>query len=393
VRVRGAQLAGALMLLWSGPAFADLAANPATTPYASIRTLQVLQEQIAHGNAGAQAAQPHLMQHIADRFLDADPAAWRDPRNARAAVLFLLSGGSSSVVRTVLQKATVPPDMDRLLKGALAYAEGQDGIARELLRTVDPRALPAALGGHVALVQATLLANKDPVAAGKLLDLARLLAPGSLIEEAALRRQVFLVADKDTLDKFASLSRQYVRRFHKSVYAENFKQRFTAAATKLALMGDVAQLAKLEPVLAELPVDEQRDFYLAIAKAAIVEGKTVSARFAAEKAAALAPDHSADSARAKLYIGAALIVSDEVEKGVSTLQAADHAMLSAEDADLRGAALTVAQSVQAEPPTPDDEAESDAAPPPPADAATLALMEQARKALDASDRLLKGERP
>ena len=69
-----------------------------------MRTLQILQEQIAHGNAAAQAAQPKLMAHIAERFLAADPAVWREPRNARAGVLFVLSGGKPAVMRAVLKK-------------------------------------------------------------------------------------------------------------------------------------------------------------------------------------------------------------------------------------------------------------------------------------------------
>ena len=48
--------------------------------------------------------------------------------------------------------------------------------------------------------------------------------PGGLVEEAALRREVFLVNDGD---KFMSLAGQYLNRFPKSPYAESFFKTFT----------------------------------------------------------------------------------------------------------------------------------------------------------------------
>ncbi len=219
-----------------------------------MRALQALQDQVAHGSAAAQAAQAKMLAHVADAFAAADPAVWREPRNAGAAALYLFSAGRAAAVRAVLERhPAFTPEGDRLVKGALAYAEGQDDIARTLLGGLDPRAMPASLGGHLALVMATLLADKDPARADAMLDAARLLVPGTLVEEAALRRQIFLLADAATLDKFTALSRQYIRRFRSSVFAANFKGRLTSFAVKLAVAGDVAQLAKLDPVFAELP--------------------------------------------------------------------------------------------------------------------------------------------
>lgn len=179
---------------------AEVGARPAETagpvqsplaPYLAVRLLQQLQDQVAHGSTAAQAAEPKQLVRIGEVFAAADPAAWTNTRNAGAAVLYLFSAGKPAVVRAAMQRATLSPDNDRLIKGALAYAEGQDGTARALLGTFDPRALPAVLGGHLALVLATLYADTDPQKAGQMLDSARLLVPGTLVEEAALRRRSF----------------------------------------------------------------------------------------------------------------------------------------------------------------------------------------------------------
>lgn len=367
---------------------ADQDPTSPNAPFLQMRTLQTLQEQVAHGNAAAQAAQPKLLAHIGDMFLAADPEAWSDPRNARAAVLFILSGGKPEVVRTVLERAKLTPALDRLMKGALAYGEGEEGIAQALLDPIDPKSLPNAIGGHLALVKAGLVSGRDAARADKLLDLARLLMPGTLVEEAALRRQIFLLADTNQLDKMTLLSRQYLHRFRTSVYAENFRERFAVSILRFAAAGDTLQLAKFDAVIKEMRADEARRFYLAIAKAAITNGRTATARMAADKAKALAPTGSPDATRADLYTSAALVASDRVDDGMTRLNVLDPAKLTPDDAKLRDAALRVGAVVSAQ--NTSDGAGGEAASG--SDDPGAALIAHARAALDTSDRVLKGAR-
>ncbi len=376
--------ATAVLLGLASAARADQDPTSPNAPFLQMRTLQTLQEQVAHGNAAAQAAQPKLLAHIGDMFLSADPESWTDPRNGRAAVLFILSGGKPEVVRTVLERAKLTPAMDRLIKGALAYGEGEESIAQALFEPIDPKSLPNALGGHLALVKAGLVMGKDVAQADKLLDLARLLMPGTLVEEAALRRQIFLLADSDKLEKMTLLSRQYLHRFRTSVYAENFRERFAVAVLKFAAAGDSPQLAKFDAVIKEMKPDEARRFYLAMAKAAITNGRIATARMASDKVKALAPAGSPDAARADLYASAALVASDRVDDGMTRLNVIDPAKLGPEDVKLRDAALKVGAVVSAQ--NASDGAGGEAA----GDDPGALLIAHAHAALDTSDRVLKG---
>ncbi len=364
-------------------------------PYMAVRSLQVLQEMVAHGSTSAQGAQPKLLSHIADVFAAADPAVWKERRNAQAAVLYLFSSGKPAVVRALLARAVFAPESDRLLKGALAYAEGEDGVAKALLGKIEPKSLPQSVGGHLALVLATLFATDDAAKAGRMLDEARLLVPGTLVEEAALRRQIFLSADAATLDKFVSLSRQYIRRFHTSVYASNFKHRLTSFATAIAVSGDLTRLAKLDPVLAELPAAERRALYLELAQAALVQGKTMTGRYAADRAVLLAQDSSVDAARAKLYAAAASAPTDDAGAGRSILAQVDPSRLSARDAELREAAMAVAETVDTDllPRNGDPGAAvSGSAADTAGDTATATLLDRAHQAMTASDAILGARR-
>ena len=51
------------------------------------------------------------------------------------------------------------------------------------------------LAGQVAFARSVLETRRDPKAAIARLDWARLLAPGGLVEEAALRREIGLLAE------------------------------------------------------------------------------------------------------------------------------------------------------------------------------------------------------
>lgn len=49
-------------------------------PYQLVRTLQALQDEIAHGDLKAHNLQPAMLKRLGEKFLEADPAVWQDPR-------------------------------------------------------------------------------------------------------------------------------------------------------------------------------------------------------------------------------------------------------------------------------------------------------------------------
>jgi chemotaxis protein MotC len=315
-------------------------------PFEIVRSLHALQDQVALGSTAAQAALPKAIAQIADRLVAVDPEVWRNPKNARAAVTYVLSGGQARVIRKVLE-AGKSGDLERkLLSGALAYSEGQELKAKQMLESVDARELGSMVGGHIAIVQAALVAHDDPNKAMRALDIARLLAPGTLIEEAALRREIVIASDTGNLEKFVFLSSQYLRRFQNSVYASNFRQLFANAVMQFGLASSAAQLPRLEKVLNELEAQDQLRLYLLVAQSAIVKGKGVSAKFAAERAAQIARASGVEEARANLYEAAAQVLGSNYEAGVPKLEMIDTKQLPKPDADLKDAVLAVAKQVR-----------------------------------------------
>ncbi|HKZ95893.1 MAG TPA: chemotaxis protein [Hyphomicrobiaceae bacterium] len=340
-----------LICLFLLPAFA-LAEERPKDPVQAIRTLRSIQDRVAQGSSEAYEVQKQYLAELNEQMGKFDPEVWKDPRNARAAIFFVLSGGDPKLLRDLLNRGSAPAIDERLLKGALAYAEGQSAEAAKLLDGIEARALEPSMGGLVALVQGTLLEKLDTNKAIALLDDARLLSPGTLIEESALRREILLVARGGDLERFDRLHSQYARRFRRSIYGASFRREILAGVARREFGGASEWITRIEGVLEKLGHEEQREAYLVIAEEAVAGGNADIARYAAGRAAKLAPEGSVERERARLYEGTALIVSDEFDKGLSALQGAARDKLSASDTEILESALALAGQIRKWPATP-----------------------------------------
>ncbi|RTM00714.1 hypothetical protein EJV44_02730 [Ancylobacter aquaticus] len=319
---------------------------PAPPLYREVRELQRLQDSMAVGVPGALPAQNALIAHIDQLYRAADASVWNDPQNARALVIFALSGGGPGVLRAVLGKSAVPNIDERLLRGSLAYLEGREPEALKQLGEVDMRSLPDSLAGQVALAQAALWVRRDPARAAVLLGRARLIAPGTLVEEAALRRAIFIAAQADDLGTFERMTATYLARFRHSVYAGNFRQRFAAALTRMSFIDKPDEFDRINDLLAPLEPAGRREVALLVAQAAVSQGKTTAAERAAELVLKGAVFGSLEADRATLYRAAATITSPErFAEAQTELASVASERFAPDDARLLAAAQTVAASI------------------------------------------------
>jgi chemotaxis protein MotC len=315
-------------------------------PVAWVRTLQLLQDRVAAGSVVAHESLPLLIARINADLLKAAPAVWADRHNLRAAVVFALSGGGPAILRHLsVQDGLADPEA-ALAHGALAYIEGREAEARRLLAEVDTADMPPTLAGAIGLTQASLTLGDNPIRALALLDRVRLLLPGTLAEEGALRREIFTLGQVGDLARFEALAIQYLRRFPHSIYAGNFRQRLAYQLSQFDIDQDAARFAALNRILNELGPDSRRDLYLLIARTAIQEGKTAPTLLTADRALALCAPGSLEALQARLYRAAAEIVNlATFPAGLQTLRTLDRARLPARDAALLATALATAEEI------------------------------------------------
>jgi chemotaxis protein MotC len=387
-----------LVLSGSSNALAETAdpASKSGEPYELVRSLQTVQDGIATGSARAHDGHLALLKLLGERIAAANPSVWSNPKNGYAVVIFLLSGGAPQIVQK-LPRDRLNVDQN-LLNGALAYVEGRQDDAQKLLNGFRARALPSGLGGHLALVQAALLAGSEPVAAIERLDEARLLMPGTLVEEAALRREIFLVGQAEDFDKFEFLTRAYIRHYRNSIYAGDFWQRFALALTRFDLGMNERRFARISTMTGQLDEADQLKLYLLISRTALVRGRMAMAGLSAARALGLSADGSPERERAHFLHASARVLTDNYDEGLAELKAVDKSKLSERDVPLFNAALELALNVR-KPRTPLklEQAEPGAGDPPPTPAridlgSSTAALAQARKHLSDLDRLLKEHR-
>jgi chemotaxis protein MotC len=382
------------------PLFAVLSFSAAHSaepqPFEMARTLQLLQDDVAHGGRAALEAQQKLLGVMAERFVAMPPQTWKDRKNIAALIVHVLSGGGPGALGLMIERRAIAESDLPLAKGALAYAEGRNDEASALLLPIDARTLLPELGGHVALAQSSLVGDKDPKAASRFLDTARLLAPGTLVEEAAIRREIIAATKDGDIEKFESLSRQQITRFANSVYAGAFRHQLAESIVRLDY--GAGRLDRLREMVATLEPSDQRDLYLMIARQAVVEGRMIVARFAADQAANLPGTTIPDTARAQLYAAAALIVTNDFETAREKLKAIDGRTLDHEDSDLLARALNVADQLRAWPkmpprdPPPFDLTNNRRGSPTSAEPAS-AVIARATKAISEADEFLRTQSP
>ena len=325
------------------------------SPVQMVRTLHLMQDQIATGSTEAHIGQRGLLGVLDIRFMELAPEVWQDGKNVHAAVLFVLSGGNPGLLRKLLELgSSAVTENDRpLVEGALAYVEGREETAYNALVSLDPRIFPPTMSAQLALVQSALVVRKDPAKSDELLDFVRLQAPGTLLEEAALRRQVFVASQTDRIEKFQSLATDYLRRFRHSVYAGNFRQRLASALTRIDFGQDKSRFDGFVAMMQELEPEARRDLYLLAARASVDQGYTKSARLLAEKAQELVKGDPSSAARARLYRAASMITSPEsIKAAAEELRQLDRSSLPASDVALLDSAIALAIHIQTMPGAP-----------------------------------------
>ncbi|RWF14321.1 MAG: chemotaxis protein MotC, partial [Mesorhizobium sp.] len=335
-----------LLLLGAGSIPAAFAQD-ALQPYQLVRSLQLVQDRIAGGDHAALPMQAKLLELADARLRAADAEDFKDPKNFRALLVYGMSGGNPVTVAAAASRATADPQSLTIAKGIVAYLNGQPAVAIEILRPIDPMSVPSDLGAFLALVKGSLLAPEQPTAALALLDEARLLSPGTLVEEAALRRSVGIAAAQGDAARFALASTQYVEAFLYSPYASQFADSFVSGV--IALHMSISQ-DKLADITAMMDPEREKVIYLRIARRAAIDGLADLSAFASARAEqGRDGNDNQDDPRAQLYSSLSTVTSATIEDVRQKLGKIDRGKLSEGDRALLDAAQAIADGVLARP--------------------------------------------
>jgi chemotaxis protein MotC len=319
-------------------------------PYKMVRSLQIVQDQIANGDHASLPMQQKLLELTDARFRSARKEDFDDPRNLSALLVWAMSGGNPTTVEVSLSRLDLEGEDAVVGRGVLAYMRGQLVRAGEILDPIDPMARSDDTGAFIALVKGSILGGKFPASALRLMDQARLLAPGTLVEEAALRRSMPLVLTMRRPERFLRLAEQYTRRFLRSPYASEFADAFVEG---LVTFHDDITEKQIETIVSLMSPAQQEAIYLRLARRSTIKGQIDRSAFASEKArkTMVGTEQGADP-RAMLYKAISSITSENIEEVLERLKDVDPGELSPRDRRLLLAARAIATEVLAPPDPP-----------------------------------------
>jgi chemotaxis protein MotC len=357
---RALPIALAAMLATAATTGTARAEAAALEPYQMVRSLQLVQDRVAIGDHAALPIQRKLLEMIDARIRRADPQTLGQTANLRALLIYAMSGGNPETFRDAVDRMELPEADSRLAVAVMSYLHGASRAAEAALKPIDPMAQPRELASFLALIKGSVISLEDPSGALKLLDKARLLSPGTLVEEAALRRSIALAATVGDAARFAHACDQYVRAYLRSPYASQFAD---------ALVNGIITLHKsidrpaIDATIALMSMEQRKVVYLRIARRAAIEGLVELSNYAAERAEAVKPPSSpAEDPRVLLYTSLTTVTTEPMEIIRDKLGRIDRSSLSAGDRELLDALTAMTEEISAAPTT-RPEPQRDPAPP------------------------------
>lgn len=315
-------------------------------PYKMLRSLQFVQDSVVLGDHSAAEMQRFMLETIDKRLREADPSIFEEPRNIDATLIYAMSGGNPATLEYLVAR-DVDGNFDNRVTDALRkYLSGKGTLIAKTLGDMVTEYRDTKIAPYLALVAGNVTIPRDPAAALKFYDWARLTAPGTIVEEAALRRSLAVAVEGNMVDKAGAYANRYARRFLHSPYASQFADLFVQLVVE---HNDVYDLPSIESILAYMDADRQREVYLRIARQAAIKGHNELAREAADKAKLLSGTGEGADALAKLYGGLAGIPTNEVGAAIAAIAAIPDEILSPSDRALRDAAAAIADEVVRKP--------------------------------------------
>lgn len=316
-------------------------------PYKLIRSLQFVQDSVVSGDHSAMEMQRFLLGVIDSRLRAADQKVFDDPRNVDAALIYAMSGGNPETLEILAVQDKFGNFDNEITTVLRAYLNGRAAKTQTELAEVVKIYRDTRIGPYLALVAANVAAGLNDPSALELFDWARLAAPGTLVEEAALRRSLFISARKDMVDEALKYAQLYARRFINSPYAGQYADLLVdLVVLNYGKVGD----ERLSAILSFMDRPRKREVYLRIARKAVITGLRDLAVFASGKAEELiGPEDRMPKALADLYSHMAKVPTDGVDMVLEDLNAVPERQLSSRDRALRTAAQIVAAEVVRKP--------------------------------------------
>jgi len=319
-------------------------------PWRLVRSLQKVQDEIANGTPNSLGIYRKLLVETSRWLQDLDEHVWAHERNVLALAVYVLAGGNPSVGRQVQKVAGLNPSRKRSLEAALAYVDRDYYRARNLLLEIDHTILPHSAAGQFALAKAMVTSSRDIDVAMEYLDEVRRLSPGTLLEEAALRRSIRISGEKRDIQKLSNYSNLYLRRFDKSAYFGDFLRNYAVGVVKVPKSQGAEVLKHLKSVLPQLSDNQKVFLVISVLRGSVISGRLVTGRWASNWLLNNTQNNDKFRARIKLYsIAMGILDPDDFDEAFRNLKQLPREQFQEQDQKLHDALMKMGRRIGSAP--------------------------------------------
>ena len=318
--------------------------DPSLPIYKLVRSLEDVQDKIVAGDLKAVEMQRFMIGMIDRRLRTASPEEFNDLRNVDAAMIYAMSGGNPATLDNLISHDARGNFDTRLTNALLMYLGGKGGSANKTLDEIVPEYKSTSIGPYLALVAANVVMQKKPDVALKYFDWARLALPGSIVEEAALRRSLIITVKQNNVESSIRFARLYLSRFPNSPYAAQVAEQ---VVTLVDAHYDKIGNDRIAGALGWLDAPRQQDLYLRLARKAAVTGRFEFAHWTAGKALALSAGKDDNPAKlAQLYLNLSNVPTADIAEVKSAFASIPDELLGPDERRLRDAGAFILSEVE-----------------------------------------------
>lgn len=286
-----------------------------------------------------------VMRDVSEQFRREPKETWHQIGNAAELLRFVLFGGSAAVLKRAVEDDSFPKEFVNSARGIIAFSERNLELAKAHLLDTEPVLLPQYVEEPLALVRGTLLATKNSNAAISYFRRVQLAAPGTALEEAALRQNVLALIRNRQISDSITMMTVYLRRFPGTIYWRQFSG-VAAAGLAAELRDEVPDLLAKTQSVSTVALQRYREFLLEISKCLLMEGQFDKAFAIADFLVRELEPTSEMWRRADLYRNLSEAAQPNSEAALGRLLVLDRARYSSQEQKLIEAGIAIASAVK-----------------------------------------------
>lgn len=239
-------------------------------PAAMLSALHQVQDNFAYGDPIAAAAQTEILARLelelSKPVSDAEAVSdWE-----KTVIGFALSGGDAAASKDLLAKVDKQSRFFAVGQATELYASGDMGEAARRFAQIDPRSISGGLTPYVMLALGTASLDNDIETARRSFETVVLEAPGTLLEEVALRRLLALGLASGDETTFQRVSNLYLRRYFSSPFASQFIDSYVAGLIRFLTADELSQALK---IVAGLPSTNRHTLISRLLTSCAIDGR------------------------------------------------------------------------------------------------------------------------